>query len=275
MQENEMECQGAQELITGLVDDELSPQELSSIKSHLADCLKCQWIYSEEQALKRELRDAVMSIRAPAVLRDKILRDQRRFLRRARLSEMLEKVFRLSSFVPQAAAFAATLVLLALSTLYWSQSTQMPVAPGVFRSYTQIVLGEINPIKTRSITDLKENLVRSVEGRFAPMAYDFSAMDLRLVGGLFKEIANRQVLVTVYEGNGSILVCYTFLGSEDDAPAISEVLFDRDKGMNFYQFSQGQTNAVMHREGQVMCILVSQIRMDKLLALARAKAHAS
>jgi len=107
------------------------------------------------------------------------------------------------------------------------------------------------------------------------MAYDFSMMDLNLVGGLFQEIVSRPVLITVYKGKGLTLICYTFLGSEDDAPAVAEILFDPGKGMNFYQFSHARTQAVMHREGKVMCILVSQMPMDELLALARSKAHTS
>jgi hypothetical protein len=51
--------------------------------------------------------------------------------------------------------------------------------------------------------------------------------------------------------------------------------FDADKKMNFYAFSQGGMNAVLHREGDVICILVSEMSMDDLLALARSKAKPS
>jgi len=117
--------------------------------------------------------------------------------------------------------------------------------------------------------------MRSVDGKFAPVAYDLSTMNLHLVGRLVQEIANRKVLVAVYKGQGSMLVCYTFLGSEEDAPAIAEIFFDAEKKMNFYQFFHAQTNAIMHREGRVMCILVSQMPMDQLLDIARSKAHVS
>jgi len=91
--------------------------------------------------------------------------------------------------------------------------------------------------------------------------------------GLLKVAANRKVLVAVYQGNGSTIVCYTFVGSEADAPEIAEVSFDAEKGMNFYRFFYNETNAVMHREGNIMCILMSQLAREKLLALARAKAR--
>jgi anti-sigma factor RsiW len=266
-----MKCEDGWELITGLVDDELSQDELSLIKPHLENCQKCDRIYVLEQALKTELREAAMSLHAPPALRRKILRD----LGRPRFAERWLELPRFASFVAQTTAIVALFGLSLFSARYWLQSGQFPIAGGIFQSYGQIAQGEISPVETENMTELKEHLLRSVSGKFAPMAYDFSAMNLNLVGGLFQEIANRPVLVTVYKGNGATLICYTFLGSEDDAPAVAEILFDAGKGMNFYQFSHAGTNAVMHREGQVVCILVSQMPMNELLALARSKAHPS
>ena len=270
-----MKCEDGLELITGLVDNELSQGELSLIKSHLADCQKCDRIYVLELALKSELREAAMTLHAPPALRRKILRDQRRSLGRSWLSEPWLKLPRFASFVAQTAAILALFGLSLFSAQYWLQSSQFPIAGGVFQSYRQIAQGELIPVETENMAEHEEHLLRSVSGKFAPMAYDFSAMNLKLVGGLFQEIANRPVLVTVYKGKGLTLICYTFLGSEDDAPAIAEILFDAANGINFYQFSHAGTNAVMHREGHVMCILVSQMPMNELLALARSKAHAS
>jgi len=81
--------------------------------------------------------------------------------------------------------------------------------------------------------------------------------------------------VAVYQGNGLTIICYTFMGSDGDAPEIAEMFFDAQKGMNFHQFFYTHTNAVMHREGNINCILMSQMPMPDLLELARAKAHSS
>ncbi len=45
--------------------------------------------------------------------------------------------------------------------------------------------------------------------------------------------------------------------------------------MNFYTFSRGRVNAVLHREGEIICILASELPMDELLALAKLKAKPS
>ncbi len=270
-----MRCEEAQELITGLVDDELSPQESSLIAAHFGDCRKCPRIYSLERSLKRALRDAAMSIHAPAELKEKVFRDQRRSLGKAWLWQLWKEPPRIVILVAQTAAIVALIVLPVFTARYWLTSPYFPIVPGIFQSHRQIEHGEINPIETKTIPELKQQLMRSVDGKFAPVAYDLSTMNLRLVGRLIQEVSNRKVLVAVYKGQGSMLVCYTFLGSEEDAPAIAEIFFDSEKRMNFYQFFHAQTNAVMHREGQVMCILVSQMPMDQLLAIARSKAHVS
>jgi anti-sigma factor RsiW len=270
-----MRCEEAQELITGLVDGELSPQESSLIALHLGDCDKCPRIYSLEWSLKRALRDAAMSVHAPSALKETILRDQHRPLRRAWRPELRGSLPRISSFVAQAAVIAALFVIPILSARYWLHSPYFPIVPGIFQSYRQITQGEIVPGEMASLVELKERLMQSVDGKFAPMAYDFSTMRLHLVGGMVQEIAKRKVMVAVYKGDGVTVICYTFVGSEDDAPAIAEASFDAEKRMSFYQFFHDQTNAVMHREGKVICILMSQIPKAELLALARAKAQAS
>jgi len=270
-----MRCEEAQELITGLVDGELSAQESSLIAAHLEDCANCPRIYSLEQFVKEALRAVALNVHAPADLKENIFRDQYRSPHGTWNSESWQSLFKFARYIPQTAVLIALFIVPVLTARYWLASPYFPIVPGIFQSYRQITQGEINPIETRTIPELKQQLMQSVDGKFAPVAYDLSTMNLHLVGRLVQEIAHRKVLVAVYKGQTSTLICYTFLGSAEDAPAIAEVLFDPEKSMRFYQFFHAQTNAVMHREGQVMCIIVSQMPMDQLLAIARSKAHVS
>ena len=269
-----MKCEEAQELITGLVDNELSPQESALITAHFGECSECPGSFSREYALKRLLRSAATTIHAPTELRAKIAAQSRSshkvWLQRSWLS-----LPRARSFAVQAAAVMALLAIPFFSVHYWRESPYVPIVPGIFQSYRQITEGKIVPVKMSNLTELKENLTQRVNGQFPSMAYDFSSMNIHLVGGLLQEIANRKVLVAVYQGNGLTIICYTFVGSDGDAPEIAEMFFDAEKGMNFHQFFYTQTNAVMHREGNINCILVSQMPKADLLELARAKAHSS
>src|SRR5574341_2309470 len=189
-----MRCEEALELITGLVDGELSPAESSSIRAHFVDCPSCPQTYFLESSMKRALRHAAMDIRAPAQLREKIIRKQRRSLWEAWASELGELLPRISSLVAQGAVIAALLAIPVLTARYWRSSIHTPIVSGIFQNYGQIARGEIVPSEMTSLQQLKERLMQSVEAKFAPMAYDFSTMQLQLAGGMVREIGNREVM---------------------------------------------------------------------------------
>jgi hypothetical protein len=100
------------------------------------------------------------------------------------------------------------------------------------------------------------------------MEYDLSPVGLRAVGGLVQEVASQRILVTVYEGRGPSLSCFTFL-TDGGVPPNAHLFFDPEKKMSFYTFSNGHTNGVMQRVAGRVCILVSKMSMQELLALAR------
>ncbi|MBI4487853.1 MAG: zf-HC2 domain-containing protein [Deltaproteobacteria bacterium] len=270
-----MKCEEARELITALVDNELSAQERISIEGHLQACPRCQFFYEQERALKREIRIAGASVSAPAELRAKILSDRRIF------PEILESPKRWKRLVwparalPRPAFVLALLVLLILPTFFLMQPTKEPISLTVLETHEKIVAGAISFVKSGGQETVKEQLTRSVGGNFAPMGYDLSMMSLQAVGGVVQEVGGRKILVTIYEGKGQPLTCFTFLGTEQDAPAAASLFFDPEKKINFYTFSRGAVNGVLHREGKLICILVSKMPLRDLLTLARSKAQPS
>ena len=74
-----MNCIEADELITALVDNELSDLERDAIEGHVKDCLRCEDIYRQEQELKRQVRLTGARITAPSDLKERILSDRRIF----------------------------------------------------------------------------------------------------------------------------------------------------------------------------------------------------
>jgi anti-sigma factor RsiW len=270
-----MNCEEARELITALVDNELSDLERSSVEDHIEDCLRCQSVYEQERVLKREIRIAGASVSAPAELREKILSDRRIF------PEMVESPKGWKGLVWPArpllrpAFVLALFVLLILPTLFLMRPTKEPISLAVLETHEKIVSGAISIVKSGDQETVKEQLTRSVGGSFAPMGYDLSMMNLRAVGGTVQEVGGRKILVTIYEGEVPSLTCYTFIGTEADAPVESDRFVDPEKKVEFYTFSRGGVNGVLHREGKLICILVSKMPMADLLALARSKAQPS
>lgn len=268
-----MTCEDAQELITALVDNELSDTERSSIEDHFRVCRNCAFAYEQERALKREVRLAVASLRAPAHLRERILSDRRILPERAESRKRWKDRWPATGTFLRPAFALALLVLVILPVLYLVRPAQQSVSLSTLKTHKKIVDGSISFAKARSQEEIKERLSRSVEGKFAPMGHDLSMASLRAVGGFVHEVAGRKILVTIYDGRGSPLTCHIFLGTEEGGvPTNAAVFFDPEKGINLYAFSRGRINGVMQREGEATCVLVSERPMTDLLALARSKA---
>ncbi|MFQ5683279.1 MAG: zf-HC2 domain-containing protein [Candidatus Binatia bacterium] len=269
----ELRCDDTQELITGLVDNELSNQERLSIEGHLRNCSKCRFIYGQEQTLKKEIRLVGANVRAPVALRDKIMADLRIVPARPDSAIGWKRIFQPTGPLFRPAWVMVLLLLLALPLLYLMRSPGQPLSTAVLETHQAILGGTLSFVRAESRQEIAKQLSEAVGGRFAPMKYDMSNVNLQAAGGIVREIEGRKVLVVVYEGKAPSLTCYTFLGTEGDAPTNANVVFDREKKMNFYTFSHAKVNGVLHREGKVICILVSKMPMADLLAVARAKAQ--
>jgi hypothetical protein len=266
-----MKCEEAQELVTALVDDELSSAERASIEEHLKDCSRCRFIYHHERDLMGAVRVAGAGVSAPASLRQKILSDRRLFPE----ADSEEASARRPRFFLRPIFAFALLILLALPALYLLRPAHKAVSLDALESYDKILGGKIPLVETASPEEIRASLTHAVGGRFAPMRYDLSTMNLRPVGGAVQEFNGRKLLVTVYadEGKASSVICYTFLGTEEDVPADGRIFFDAQRKMSFYAFSRGDINGVLHREGELICILLSKMAMPDLLELARSKAE--
>jgi anti-sigma factor (TIGR02949 family) len=267
-----MTCDQAQELITALVDGELPASERALIEGHLKECANCRYVHKQEAALKERVRRAAAGLAAPVELREKLLHDRRIFPPRIVAGQ---KPRPWAGIFTRPVFALALLVLVLLPLIYLIRPQSPSLALAAIETHDKILRHELPVISADSPEALKEILVRSVAGEFAPMGYDLSMMNLTPVAGTVQTFDGRRVLVALYQGDGGKLTCYTFLGTESDAPAQAQAFFDADKKMTFYSYSVGRTNAVLHREGGLICILVSAMPMPDLLALARSKANPS
>lgn len=269
-----MRCEDAEELITALVDQELLGAERSAVEIHLGECQRCALIYREERALKEKIRRFAAGVSAPAHLKERIVADLSALPGEGTPRRIWREWFRPGRSTLWPALAAAALVLLALPVVQLMQPREQ-IGLTTLATHEKVIGGGAALVRAASPADVKRELSRSVEDQFAPMGYDLSAMNLRVVGGLVDEVKGRKVLVTLYEGENPSLTCYTFLGTERDAPQGAALFFDAQKKINFYLFSRGGVNGVLHREGNVICILVSRMPLSDLLEVARSKARPS
>jgi anti-sigma factor (TIGR02949 family) len=270
-----MTCDEAQELITALVDGELADPELGSLTFHLEGCSRCRFSLEAERRLKQAIRGSAMRIDAPGNLRDKILLDQRNFTGKNRPARDWQRYLLPIYHFARPALAAAVLLVIVIPTFFFFRASGEPIAAAALESYDLFQRGVLSPQRTENPNEVVEQLTRAVGSHFHPMGYDFTAMHLQPVAGFVREIQGRKILVAIYQGQGGTLFCYTFFGSETDAPPDAAKFFDPVKKMSFYAFSRGNLNAVLHREGEIICILAAEMPMEKLLALAKSKANPS
>ena len=268
-----MICKEANELITALVDNELLDLERQAVEGHLKNCLNCRNIYQQEQELKRHLHTIGDRVATPPKLINRILSDPRISPRPAIPQQGWQGWMDLLWPVRVMArpAFAlALLILLLVPTFYLMWPTGGSISLAALEAHAKINSGDLSFTQAASKQELKNHLVRSVEGRFAPMGHDLSAVGLKPVGGLLHEVGDRKVLVAVYRGTAPSVSCFTYMGTEKDAPPQARKIVDAVKKINYYTFTDGNMNGVMHRVGKRICLLVSKMPMDKLLNIARA-----
>ncbi|MGH7887889.1 MAG: anti-sigma factor family protein [Candidatus Binatia bacterium] len=268
-----MTCEEAEELITGLVDGQLREAERVSLESHFKACTKCRFLYAQEQNLKSALLSAGGELRASPELREALLNDPRIYGKTAPSAKSWFKPAAWKNPVLRPAFALTLLFLIAIPSWWLMQRRTVPVSIAAVQSYYRLSEGQALTVKTKDLSELTSALSRTVNGRFRPMGYDFGMMRIEPIGGSVQNFAGRHVLVVRYLGADQSIICYTLLGTEADAPASAAIFHDAEKRLDFYAFSVGNVNAVLHRENDVICILASEMAMTELLNLARAKAN--
>jgi anti-sigma factor RsiW len=264
-----MKCEQAEELISTLADNELSDPQRSSIEDHLKDCPRCQRAYEWHRSLNSEIRTVSASVVAPDDLRRRILSDQRTMPKQAESSNAGSKlILRLQPFLRPAVA-SALLIILVISVLFLMPRPSQPISLTALQIRAKIDRGEVSLREATNTDELHDWLRRAVDGKFGPLGYDFSPLGLKPIGGTVQEVEGRQILVAFFRGNGLSITCFTFIGTEEDAPKNAAVFFDPETKIRFYSFSRDGFHTVLHREDNVICMLVSNMPPEELLSLVR------
>jgi anti-sigma factor RsiW len=263
-----MRCDEAQELITARVDNELSADERVAIEAHLKTCADCARAFEQESVLKRQIQVSSQAIAVPPALRAVI--ESKIASRESKPAARSVSWFAGFTITWRPALATAILLIVAASVIFTTWPTAN-VGMAALATHQKILSGQTTLVRSNDPVAVRRQLARAVDERFQPVALDFSLMKLYPVAGFVERIGGREVLVTVYQGDGPAITCFTFLGSEADAPAGAEKFYDADMRLNFYSFSRDGLNGVLHQEGGVICVLVAKMTAADLLALLRGK----
>src|SRR4030095_12416908 len=211
-----MRCDEAQELITGLIDAELTARERAGVEEHLTVCEGCRSQFEREAALKRELKLAAAAVVTPQALRAKLEQRGNSVSDRQASSNFSLRTWLWSARLRPAYALAAVILVAGALLFQWQSKKDLPST--ALTLHENILVGKMPLTRVTDAARLRTDLTRAVNDRFAPIALDLSMMKIYPVAGFVEKIGGRDILVAVHQGNAPTITCFTFLGDVSAPP---------------------------------------------------------
>lgn len=250
--------------IQDLIDDRLDESLRGEVEDHLETCEACrnerqnlQWV-KEQLRTKVEIREVPPDVQAAVA---KALDDEDRETTPAPSPWWKRH--------PIAVAASILLVFLAVLSALFLQEPDLPSAAAAdFRHYRQ---GDIALERTTESTTELESFFRQQGISFETRVFDLGMMDYAVVGGRVLDLAGRQSAFFVYRSSdGKTLVCRMYEGHTRELPTGAELRENDD--IVFHIYRDGDVTTVFWQEGDVTCVLVSDIAAEEVIQLAFAKA---
>jgi anti-sigma factor RsiW len=108
---------------------------------------------------------------------------------------------------------------------------------------------------------------------FPTRVFDLGMMDYQIVGGRVYELEDRPSAFFVYRnGTGDILVCQMFQGHVSELPVDQRSSLRENNDIQFYVYQSEGLTMVFWQEGDVICVLTSDLGSEEAIQLAFAKA---
>lgn len=245
-----------------LLDGRLDTAARAEAEAHLAGCAEC----AREVAALRSVKDAARlvagSTQVPAPLTTAV---SAALAREGAAPRPAPRRWALP------AAAAALLVLVALAVLVWRSRDPSGLPAAVARAHSDYEADRI-------VLDLRTADPAALERHFATHGipfpthvYDLGMMGYRLVGGRVHALDGRNSALFVYEGpEGSALLCDMYVGRLAELPPPDQTR--EHDGIRFDVHRVDGTTMVFWEEGDVVCVLVSDIAAEDIIQVAFAKA---
>ena len=251
------------ERIDDLVTGELPQGQREELERHLSSCEACQAELDALRALRGATRQLAAATAVPAGLD-------------AAVRAGLDSAPRVSPRPARARgtwlALAAAVVIAAAAVVWFRAPAAEDLPGAAIRSYQLHRVGQL-PLAVKTVDEgvLQRFFERQLD--FPARVIDLRMMEYGLIGGRVHELQGRPTALYVYRGpDGRVVLCQMLLGALEELPPADETYEER--GFTFRVYRRGGRPAVFWLEGQVLCILVSDMPSPELLALAREKAMA-
>jgi len=259
------------ELLQDLADDRLNGANLARARAHLDDCGRCRRELEALQLIKQTLAPQTGHDELPpasSAALSALLDQEDRGAASSQWSRGTgsRAAWRWALAASVAAIFATTLLLWHNDKTAESDPWTTAVAQH-FAAYRGAQL----PLAMRSSDPAELEHFFSEHLDFHPRVYDLDMMGYKIQGGEVARLNGRSSALSAYLGPGeSRLLCEMFTGRMDELPPAPRTT--SHNGTAFRVYRRGALTAVYWAEGEVICVLISDIDSEALLALAFAKA---
>jgi anti-sigma factor RsiW len=248
-----------------VLDGRLAPEAQARAEAHLAECTRCRqelealrWVkaLAARGAAKRDVPPALASTISSALDRED-----------RGVSTRMAVPWRM----PRPALALGLLALVTVAMLLWRGRGVTDLPSAVARDYSRYREATL-PLGLRTADTRRLQEFFAASGiTFETRVFDLGMMGYRVVGGRVHALDRRPSALFVYEGEGGrLLLCQMFEGRLAELPP-AEVVREHN-GIRFHVHHRGGLNLVFWQEGDVVCVLASEIAAEEVIQLAFAKA---
>jgi len=254
------------EEIQELLDNRLSPETRAEVERHLEVCPECRRHFEALRWTKEFSGSHFADSRMPGDLERRVLnaldREDERTTRGKGLTWLWTRKPLLVSI--------CLLLAVAIPLLYYFlKSRELPSE--VASAYQEFRAGKLPlDLTTQDVKEMEKYF--SDHGvPFATRVFDLGMMNYRLAGGRVHQLKGRTSALFVYRGEGDkSLLCQMYPGHEPDLPRGADIR--EHNGIRFHVYRQNRLTLVFWQEGEISCVLVSDIDPEEVVQLAFAKA---
>lgn len=251
-----MTCEELRARLSAHLDGELPLEGSLAADEHLAFCMACQWAYAKEREVRELLRTRLPREAAPAALRERI----RGALRRAAGEGRWGPARR---WLPWAVPVAAV-VLLAVALGLREAWAPVPVIGELVAKHTMYARLDA-PAEIASSSGPEVSVWFRGRVRFDVAVPDFTRSGIRLVGGRFSDLSDRQVAYLLYEKGRTLISLFAFSSRGLTLPARGWV---RVGEARFYVTEVKGVEVVLWTQADLAYALVSSLDRESLLECA-------
>ena len=261
-----------------LIDGRLEAEQRAVVETHLAECARCR----RRIELLRATRDEVRAAHpvTPALSGDLAFEARMRAVLDAEDRAPIAPPARVRPRRRRALTWlaAAAVLIAVLAVVRWTRPpASTPPVDIVADAVSELAAARDGTLVLDRVTerpaDLEAFFAQSSIG-FPVRVLDLAMMGWQVTGGRVHRIGDHASALYVYrDGRDHLLVCQMFLGRLDELPAGAE-RFSRGT-IPFAVDERNGITAVFWAEANVVCVLVSDLPRDAVIALATAKAMAA